>query len=89
MLFLLYGRRQQSNSLGFAVDFKRLQDGDVGPNTGGMGCYTPVPWLPADASDQVMEKVVNPLLSQLQKENINYRDISTLASCGVIRSKKS
>lgn len=59
--------------LGFAVDFKRLSDGDQGPNTGGMGCYSPVPWLPEDAGDTVDEKVVYPLLKALEEKGINYQ----------------
>jgi len=51
--------------LGFAVDFKRLYNHDLGPNTGGMGCYTPVPWLPKDAQSQVHNKVIDPILLHL------------------------
>lgn len=58
--------------IGFAVDHKRLLPGDKGPNTGGMGCYTPVPWLPGDAGEQVDERVVNPLLDALQRNGIHY-----------------
>lgn len=57
---------------GFAVDYKRRFDGDEGPNTGGMGSYSPVPWLPEDASNQVMERVVKPLMSQLLQHGVKY-----------------
>ncbi|MBM4252178.1 MAG: phosphoribosylamine--glycine ligase [Deltaproteobacteria bacterium] len=60
-------------SLGFAVDYKRLNDGDEGPNTGGMGCYAPVPWLPEDAAARVQEAVVQPLLKALKKEGLSYQ----------------
>lgn len=59
--------------LGFAVDFKRLNDGDMGPNTGGMGCYTPVEWLPENAQETVNEKIVWPLLKELRNRDIEYR----------------
>ncbi len=58
--------------LGFAVDHKRLRDGDQGPNTGGMGCYTPVPWLPANADQIVMQCVVEPLEKELKKRGLTY-----------------
>lgn len=64
--------RGGATGLGFAVDYKRLGDHDVGPNTGGMGCYAPVPWLPADAEQQVVGKVVQPLLGALASEGLSY-----------------
>jgi phosphoribosylamine--glycine ligase len=63
------------SELCFAVDHKRLQDGDVGPNTGGMGCYSPVPWLPEGAGKAVEDQVVLPVLKELQRRGITYTGI--------------
>ncbi|MCX6116867.1 MAG: phosphoribosylamine--glycine ligase [Proteobacteria bacterium] len=61
--------------IGFAVDHKRLLAGDKGPNTGGMGCYSPVPWLPIDAAEQIETKVVEPLLQTLARHKIEYTGV--------------
>jgi len=63
---------EDSCGLGFAVDYKRLKDNDMGPNTGGMGSYTPVDWLPSDAAELVEKVVVTPLMSELKKRGITY-----------------
>ncbi len=51
-----------------ARDYKRLRDGDEGPNTGGMGSYSPVPDLPDDLLARTMSEVVNPTLSQMKED---------------------
>lgn len=61
-----------SHFLGFAVDYKRLRDGDEGPNTGGMGTYTSVPWLPSEAEQMITERVVTPLLHEIAKGGESY-----------------
>ncbi|MGW4842271.1 phosphoribosylamine--glycine ligase [Nocardia brasiliensis] len=48
-----------------AQDHKRVGDGDTGPNTGGMGAYTPLPWLSPDAVTAIVEDVVKPVAAEL------------------------
>ncbi|MDY6810097.1 MAG: phosphoribosylamine--glycine ligase [Actinomycetota bacterium] len=50
-----------------AQDHKRVGDGDAGPNTGGMGAYTPLPWLPDEVTQQIVDDVVKPVAAEMAK----------------------
>ncbi|MEW5811159.1 MAG: phosphoribosylamine--glycine ligase [Actinomycetota bacterium] len=52
-----------------AQDSKRVGDGDTGPNTGGMGAYTPLPWLPADMTGRIVDEIVRPVAAELVRRN--------------------
>ncbi|HUS61672.1 MAG TPA: phosphoribosylamine--glycine ligase [Acidimicrobiales bacterium] len=58
-----------------AQDFKRLGDGDAGPNTGGMGAYSPVPVATDDLIKRVMAEAVQPTLDHLRDLGIDYRGV--------------
>ncbi|QTI68720.1 phosphoribosylamine--glycine ligase [Gordonia polyisoprenivorans] len=48
-----------------AQDHKRVGDGDTGPNTGGMGAYTPLPWLPDEVTARIVTEVVEPVAAEM------------------------
>jgi phosphoribosylamine---glycine ligase len=58
-----------------AQDFKRIHDGDEGPNTGGMGAYTPLPWAPADLVDEVLATVLQPTVDEMARRGTPFRGL--------------
>jgi phosphoribosylamine--glycine ligase len=73
LLVLCDGRRVLP--LAPAQDFKRVGDDDLGPNTGGMGAYSPVPVAGQEIVDAVVERAVEPLLAELRRRGIDYRGV--------------
>ncbi len=56
-----------------AQDFKRLKDNDKGPNTGGMGSFSPVPGITNDFLQDIVKTCIQPVLNELNKRGIEYR----------------
>ena len=55
-----------------AQDFKRVGDGDTGPNTGGMGAYAPLGWLPDEVTNQIVDDIVKPVAAELVKRGASF-----------------
>ncbi|MEA2902591.1 MAG: phosphoribosylamine---glycine ligase [Actinomycetota bacterium] len=73
LLCVCDGRR--AVALAPAQDHKRLGDGDTGPNTGGMGAFSPVPGAGKDLVEEVLERAVEPTLAALRGQGIDYRGV--------------
>ncbi|MDR3157125.1 MAG: phosphoribosylamine--glycine ligase [Lactobacillales bacterium] len=61
--------------MAIAQDHKRAYDGDKGPNTGGMGAYSPVPQIPQKTVDLALESIVRPIVSGMVKEGCSFTGI--------------
>ena len=61
--------------LATSQDHKQIFDGDKGPNTGGMGAYSPAPIVTDEMSVQVMKTIIDPMMKGLERERINYRGV--------------
>jgi len=66
---------EEAIPLASSQDHKRIFDKDQGPNTGGMGAYSPAPVVTAELLDQVMGKVIYPVIRNLKKSGAPYRGI--------------
>lgn len=66
---------EHSVALAAAQDHKRLCDGDEGPNTGGMGAYSPPPVVTAEVERKILERIVAPTVAGLRKDNIPFRGV--------------
>ena len=58
-----------------AQDHKRLMEKDKGPNTGGMGAYSPAPLLTKDLLDRIIKEIIEPTIDELNKKNIDYKGV--------------
>src|SRR5690606_35440907 len=58
-----------------AQDHKRVGDGDTGPNTGGMGAYTPLPWLPDGMVTRIVDEVVAPVAAELVRRGCPFQGL--------------
>lgn len=54
-------------------DHKRLLDNDLGPNTGGMGSFAPVPWVNTELMKKITKQIVEPTIQSLQKKDLNFQ----------------
>src|SRR5947207_4010587 len=61
--------------LASSQDHKRVFDGDQGPNTGGMGAYSPAPVVTPKMHDRILQEILAPLLAGLKKKGIRYRGV--------------
>ena len=58
-----------------AQDHKRLNENDEGPNTGGMGAYSPTPLVTRNLLEEIIKKIIKPTIDELKRENIDYRGV--------------
>lgn len=68
-----------------AQDFKRAFDGDAGPNTGGMGSYTPLPWAPEGLVDEVVATVAQPTIDEMARRGTPFTGV---LYCGLALTAK-
>ena len=60
-------------SLASSQDHKQRDEGDKGPNTGGMGAYSPAPLITEELNEEIMKDIIHPTLAELKRRNIDYK----------------
>ena len=60
-------------SLASSQDHKQRDEGDKGPNTGGMGAYSPAPLITKELNEEIMKDIIHPTLAELKRRNIDYK----------------
>jgi phosphoribosylamine---glycine ligase len=83
LFFLSDGRNVMP--LSPAQDYKRAYDNDEGPNTGGMGAYSPIPWLPEGFVEDVTERIAQPVVNELARRGTEFVG---LLYCGLIVTER-
>ncbi len=73
--FMLLTDSETVVPLATSQDHKRIFDGDKGPNTGGMGAYSPAPIIDEAMRETVMKTVIDPMMKGLKHERINFRGV--------------
>ena len=61
--------------IGTAQDHKRVCDGDTGPNTGGMGAYSPAPIMTKDVTSKAISQIIQPTIDEMAKRGIPYQGV--------------
>ena len=61
--------------IGTAQDHKRVGDGDTGPNTGGMGAYSPAPVLTDEIAERAMAEIIRPCMAEMAKRGMPYQGV--------------
>ncbi|WEN41508.1 Phosphoribosylamine--glycine ligase [Thauera sp. GDN1] len=70
--FIVMADGRHALALATSQDHKRLKDGDLGPNTGGMGAYSPAPVVTPDVHARVMREIINPTLAGMAADGLPY-----------------
>ena len=73
--FFVLSDGESALPVGTAQDHKRVGDGDTGPNTGGMGAYSPAPILSPAVEEQVMEEIIRPTIREMARRGTPYQGV--------------
>ena len=74
-LFCVVNAEGTVTPLAPAQDFKRAYDGDAGPNTGGMGAYSPLPWAPLELTSEVVRRIAEPTVAEMARRGTPFHGL--------------